>query len=108
MTGLLVLAGLLLVVSGALKARLAGRAGLGFPLLPLAELITGAALMLISFARPLSPDAGLRLVVGSLVLLMVSTVRQGMVLGRAREERRASEGARLVTFVKYLSKSDAE
>jgi hypothetical protein len=76
--------------------------------LSLVELLAGAALAVAPFASPPSASGGLRLIVGAVILLLASTVRHGMRLGKARHARRLSESARLRTYVQYLSKSGDE
>lgn len=108
MTPLIVMTGFLLVVSGGLKVRAAGRAGLGLPVLSLVELVAGVGLAFVPFVRPPGAGGGLWLIVGAVGFLLVSSVHQGLRLRDQRREREASEAGRLVTYVKYLSGSDPE
>lgn len=104
MTPLLVLAGLLLVASGILKLRAAQRGKLGIPVLSLVEAFAGLALCFMSFANPPSVDVGFRLVLGAIALVLVSSGGMAMKLSAARRKRDDSEGVRLRTYVKYISR----
>jgi hypothetical protein len=100
---LVVLAALLLLASGLLKLRAAERVGLGIAVLPLVEVVAALGLLGVSFLRPLDPVAGLIAVVAALALLVVSSLQVGMAMGRRRRSRELSEGARLRTYVQYLT-----
>ena len=104
MIPLLVLTGLLLVASGGLKLVRAVGAGLqGLALLCVLELIGGVGLTFLTLASPPSAEGGFRLIAGAFGLLLVSSLSYGFRLRAMRRRREASEGARLVTYVKYLS-----
>ena len=105
MIPLLVLASLLLVGSGAVKIRAAGRAKLGLPMLSLLEVVGGIALVGVAATRPPAVDVGFRYVVGAVALVLVSSIAMGMRLSAGRREQEESEGARLITYVRYLSSS---
>ena len=105
MTPLLIITGVLLVGSGIVKLRASERARLGIPLLSVAEAFAGLVLCSISFISPPSPEVGFRYVLGGLALLLASSGSLAAKLGRRRRELDDSEGARLVTYVKYLSAS---
>ena len=104
MVPLLVLTALLLLGSGLLKARAAGRVGMGLPLLALAELLAGAGVLAAVLLAPLTAGQGLAVVVGSLALVVVSSLQVGLEVRRRQRVRTASEGARLANYVRYLSR----
>jgi hypothetical protein len=103
---LLVLTALLLLTSGLVKLHAGAHAGLGLPLLALVETLAGIALMSGMLAWRPSPHTGLTLVESALLLILVSSVQVAASLARRRRAREASEGARLVTYVKYLSRHE--
>jgi NhaP-type Na+/H+ or K+/H+ antiporter len=104
-TLLLIVTAVLLLTSGVVKLRAAERAGLGLPVLPLLELLVGLLLVGVSFASPLTPSQGLVAVVGSVALILFSSVRMWMQLRGLQRKRDLSESARLQTYVSYLSTS---
>lgn len=107
MTLLLVLAASLLVISGLVKLHAGDRAGLGITVLPLVETLAGLGLLApVALAWRPRPREGLVMVVCALVLVLTSSIQVGAAIRRRRRSREASEGARLVTFVKYLSREE--
>ena len=102
-TLLFIFVGLLLMVSGLLKVRGAVRTGLGTPLIPLLEVLAGLGLPVFVFAQPPSEALGLRLMVGAVALLLVSSTYHALRVRAHRRRREESEASRLVTYVKYLS-----
>jgi hypothetical protein len=100
---LLVTTGMLLILSAVLKVRTASKAGLGLPLLLLGEVVAGLALPVVSLVAPPTPEAGFRMVLAALALIVVSSVALSMRVRALARDRQASEGARLVRYVKYLS-----
>ncbi len=92
------------MASGGLKVRAGLRARVGVPLLSAVELLAGAGLTLVSFAAPPAVEVGFRLIVGAIVLLVGSSAVMAARLSRKRRELEDSEGSRLVTYVKYLSR----
>lgn len=106
---LTVLTGLLLVGSGLVKLRAAARADLGIPVLSLLEAAVGLVYFILPFAAPLlAPSTGVWFVVGGVGLVLASSVSMALRLRARRHERDSSEGARLVTHVKYLSGDDPQ
>ena len=104
MTPLFVIAGLMLVASGVVKLRAAERAKLGVHLLSIVEAIAGLALCVTTFVFPPELDMGFRLMVGAMVLLLASSGGMAMKLSGQRKKREDSEGVRLMTYVKYISR----
>ena len=105
MTALLVITALLLLVSGLVKLHAAGRVGLGVTVLPLVEIVAGLGLLApLMFAWRPAPRAGLFIVCGGVLLVLASSGWIGLSMARKRRSRDASEGARLATYVKYLSR----
>jgi len=100
---LVVLAALLLLASGLIKLRAAERVGLGLAVLPLVEVVAALGLLAVSVLRPLGAAAGLTAVVSSLALVLGSSLQVGFAMRRRRRSRELSEGARLRTYVRYLS-----
>jgi len=103
MSPLLFLTSLLLATSGALKARSKARTGLGFPWLPLTELLVSLALAALAFGGRLGQSVGFWVVTGSVALMVVSSVLHARATAAVRRRREASEGARLATYVRHLS-----
>lgn len=94
---------LLLLVSGMVKLKAAERVALGLPALALLELVAGLGLMVAVFVRTFTAGQGLAVLVGSVALVVVSSVQVGMAVRRRQRLRTASEGARLTNYLKYLS-----
>lgn len=99
MTPLLVLAALLLLVSGLVKLRAGERVGLGIPVLALLEVLVGLALVAFSFLGRMSPRQGLAAVLGAVALVLVSSVRQGLAMKARRQLREQTEGGRLQRYI---------
>jgi len=97
------LAAVMLLASGLVKLRAAERVGLGIAVLPLVEVAVAVTLLSVSFFRPIGVAGGLTAVVVSLVLLLGSSLQVGIAIRRRRRSRELSEGARLRTYVQYLS-----
>lgn len=109
MTLLFVLTALLLLVSGLVKLHAAGRVGLGVTVLPLVEVVAGLALLASAvFAWHPPGNTGLMLVTGAVLLIVVSSTWIGRAISRRWRAREESEGARLVRYVKYLSRQDTQ
>jgi len=105
MIALLVSTSGLLIVSGLVKLKAAERVGLGIAILPLLELFAALGLGAMAVLGSLTPSGGLALVVGCVALMVVSSVQVGGAVRRQGRRRTLSEGARLRTFVQYLSSS---
>jgi hypothetical protein len=107
MTLLLVLTSILLLASGLVKLHAGERAGLGITVPPLAETAAGFA-VLVPMVLGWRPGArgGLAMVVCAVALVLASSLLVGAAVVRKRKSREDSEGARLVTYVRYLSRRD--
>lgn len=105
MIALLVCTACLLLVSGLVKLKAAERVGLGIAILPLVELLAALALGVLGIGGSITPRRGLAFVVGGVVLVLVSSLQVGGAIRRQGRRRNLSEGARLRTFVQYLSAS---
>lgn len=105
MTALLVLTAVLLLVAGMVKLRAAERVGLGVTVLPLVEILAALALGVTTFLAPLSPSGGLKAVLASVALIVVSSLHVGAAIRKRTRTRELSEGARLRTYVQYLSQA---
>lgn len=104
---LLVLTAVLLLASGLVKLHAGDRAGLGVTVLPLVETVAGLALLAtLALGRRPSAHGGLAIVVCALALVLASSLLVGGAIARKRRSREDSEGARLVTYVRYLSRQD--
>jgi len=103
---LLVLASLLLLVSGLVKMKAAARVDLGLPLLALVELLAGVAIIGVAFMQSFTARQGLAVVVGAVVLVVVSSVQVGLAIQRRHRRLADSEGARLANYVRYRSRLD--
>jgi hypothetical protein len=104
MTALIVITGVLLLASGAIKLRAGERVGMGLQPLPLAELVFA----LIVFASVRTERAGLWLVPGGILLVLASSA---LFLSRMRafQRRRAeTEAGRLATYLKYFALGDED
>ena len=100
---LLVVTAILLLTSGIVKLRAADRAGLGLSLFALLEIFAGLILAGVSFTNPFTPSQGLGVVLSSVALVLGTSLHMwGQLKGVARK-RDLSEGARLRTYVRYLS-----
>jgi len=107
MTVLLVLASFLLLVSGVVKVKAAQRVELGIPLLPLVELVVGLGIFSQIFIRDFTAGQGLFILIGSVLLILGSSLQVGMAVRRRQRLRTASEGTRLANYVRYLSRDDS-
>ena len=76
---------------------------MGVPVLALAEILAGVGILGVAFVVELTAGQGMFILVGSVALILVSSVQVGMEVRRRQRLRTASEGARLVSYVKYLS-----
>lgn len=106
MTIFLVLAALLLLVSGVVKVKAAERVGMGLPILPLIELVAGLAIFGVSFTKTFTPGQGFAVVVAAVALVLGSSIHVGMGIRRRQRLRTRSEGTRLANYVQYLSRHD--
>ena len=104
MTGLVVIAGLLALASGLLKLFGKGRRAGEIPVWALLELVVGVAVPLYAVTGP-HPQAALAgalfLTLGLILLSSILQVAQARARKRHRE---TTEAARLVTYVKYISR----
>ncbi len=101
MVPLLLITALLLLASGLVKVRAAARVEMGLPILALAELLACAGIVAVAFAVELTGVQGMLVLVGSVALVVVSSLQVGMEVRRRQRLRTASEGARLANYVKY-------
>jgi uncharacterized membrane-anchored protein len=108
-TILLMIAGVMLAVSGVVKIHASGRVKLGVPVLAIIEVFAGLALSVMAFASPPTADAGFRMVVGAVILVLVSSGAMARKFSTQRKQLGDSEGVRLMTYVKYISvKNDSD
>jgi len=103
MTALHIATATLLVISGVVKLRAWARVSHGIHLVPLLEIVAGFLMGAAVVTGTPDPGVGLALTVGAVSLVVASSVVLGRQIRRVRRERERSEGARLVTWVKYLS-----
>jgi hypothetical protein len=101
MIPLLVITSCLLLASGLLKVRAAARVEMGVPILALAELLAAVGIFGVAFVVKLTAGQGMFILVGSVALIVVSSVQVGMEVRRRQRIRSASEGARLASYVKH-------
>ena len=106
MTVLLLITSALLLVSGAVKVRSALRAGLGVPILSMLELFVAVVLTALAVAGLGGASGGSRLVPLGVALMLLSSAHFAMRASGLRRGRAESEGARLVTYVRFLSRTD--
>jgi hypothetical protein len=106
MVPLLVITALLLLASGLVKVRAAARVEMGLPILALAEFLAGLAILGVAFVVELTGVQGMLVLVGSVALVVVSSLQVGLEVRRRQRLRAASEGARLANYVKYMSRLD--
>ncbi|MDP2956653.1 MAG: hypothetical protein Q8N53_09535, partial [Longimicrobiales bacterium] len=69
-------------------------------------LSAGVGLFSVVFVKSFTANQGLAILVGSVLLILVSSVQVGMEVRRRQRLRTASEGARLANRIKYLSRLD--
>ena len=100
---LLFMASVFLATSGALKARSAGKHGLGTPILPLVELAAAVAVAALATLVSAPATMGFAVIVASVVLVIGSSVQHWRKLSDLHRERERSEGSRLADYVRYLS-----
>ena len=103
MTGLLVLTGLLLLVSGGVKLRSGERARLGVQPLTLLELLAAGLLCLGAAGGLGAASISLVLVPACTGLVIVSSVHFWSRLRAHRRRRELTEARRLETYVRYLA-----
>ncbi len=103
MSPLLILTGLLVIAAGLVSLRTATRMRLGVPFAALIQVLVGAIVSVVGFSSGPAGGRGLLLVVASVLLVVAAAGWQAVRVRAARQAREASEGARLVTYVKYLS-----
>ena len=103
MTGLLVLTGLLLLVSGGVKLRSGRRARLGAQPLTLLELLAAGVLCVGAAGGLGSAPISVVLVPVCTILVLVSSMHFWTRLSAHRTRRELTEARRLETYVKYLA-----
>ncbi len=103
MTALLGIAAVLLVGSSLLKLRAAERAKLGLHFPSILELLAGLGIGASMLGGGPNVDIAFRLALGAVTLVLVSSVSMVLKLSVRRREGDESEGARLFTYVNYLS-----
>jgi protein-S-isoprenylcysteine O-methyltransferase Ste14 len=103
---LLVITGVLLLISGGVKARAATRAHMGVPLLSLLELFTGVAVSLLAMAGPAAAGAARLLVPLGVLLVVASSLIFSAQHRELRRRRSLTEAKRLESYVKYFSRAD--
>jgi len=106
MTPLLVFGSILLLAAGLIEIKAAARVGMGVPVLALLDLLVGLAIFGVVFVAELTALQGLLILLGSVLLVVVSSVQVGLEVRRRQRLRAASEGARLASRLKYLSRLD--
>ena len=104
MTALLLMTSVLLLLSGAIKIRSGARAGPRIPILALLELLSGAAGGVVAVAGFGASGAAPWLVPWGVFLVVVSSTIFAVRLSAHGRHRAETEGGRLATYVKYLSK----
>ena len=104
MTGLLVLAGLMALASGLLKLFGKGRGAGGVPPWALLELLAGVAVPLYALQGRHPPGLLAWILFLTLGLILFSSVLQVSRVRALKRHREATESARLVTYVKFLSR----
>jgi len=100
---LLVLTSLLLLTSGLVKVRAAARVEMGLPVLALLELLAGVGIFSVAFVQNFTAGQGLVVLVGSVALVLISSLHVGMAIRSRQRRRDLSEGVRLANYVQYLS-----
>jgi len=104
MSPLLILTGLLVLTSALVLLRTGARMRMGVPIPALIQLVVGAVVSVLGFSSAPGGSTGLVIVVVSVCLLLATAIWQGARVREARRAREASEGVRLETYVKYLSR----
>ena len=104
MIGLLIMAGVLALGSGVLKLFGKGRRVGEVPLLALVEMLVGVGVPVYATANRPSPGVMTTLLFLTLGLVLFSSVMQVAKARAQRHHRAETEAARLVTYVKFLSR----
>lgn len=100
---LLVITGLLMISSAVVKLRSGMRAGVGVPVLAPVEFLGGLGLAVLALLGGMEAESGFRFVLAGIAITVLSTINLGLRLSRERKRREQAAGARLFTYVKYLS-----
>lgn len=98
----------LLVVSGAVKARAASRLGLGPPILALTELLLAVVLAGVAVSGALGAVLGPWLAMAGLALMLGSSVRHALAVRDRRRRREASEARRLETYLRVARAQESD
>lgn len=106
MIPLVAVSSLLLLASGLVKVKAAARVGMRLPVLAAAELVLGVGICGLLVAARLTAAQGLLAVVGSVALILVSSLRMGAAVRRRQRLRSASEGTRLANYLKHVSRPE--
>ncbi len=97
----------LLVLSGAVKARASVRLGLGTPIFSLLELLVAVILAGLAMGATAGSAAGVWLAAAGVALLLGSSVHHAGVVRDRRRRREASEARRLEAFLRMTDVRDA-
>lgn len=108
MIALLAITAILLLVSGTMKLRAAGRAKLGLHLFSLLEIMFGGLVLFLMISSPLTASQGFGVTVAGTTLIIISSLHLGSRLRHQRRIRDLSEGRRLENYVKYFSNLPGE
>jgi len=92
-----------MICSAVVKLRSGLRAGVGVPVLAPIEFLGGLGLAVMALVGVLQPESSFRYVLAGIAITLLSTVNLALRLSRERKRREAAAGARLFTYVKYLS-----
>lgn len=98
----------LLVVSGAVKARSASRLGLGPPILALTELFVALALAGVAVSGALGGVLGPWLAMAGVALVLGSSVRHALAVRHQRRRREASEARRLEAYLRLARAQESD
>lgn len=98
----------LLVVSGAVKARSASRLGLGSPILALTELLVAVMLAAVAVSGALGSVLGPWLAIGGVGLVLGSSVRHALAVRDQRRRREASEARRLESYLRVARAQESD
>lgn len=98
----------LLVVSGAVKARSASRLGLGPPILALTELFAAVVLAAVAVSGALGGTLGPWLAMAGVVLVLGSSVRHALAVRDRRRHREATEARRLETYLRVARARESD
>lgn len=102
MVPLFLLSATLLAASGLMKLKAAARVGMGLPVPVLVELLGAVGIFGLMLATKLTRGQGLAVVVGTVALVVASSLHVGLEVRRRQRIRAASEGARLAVYLKPL------